>query len=234
MRKYNWKKGILFIGIWALLGFIVGFGIKALEGKLQVHSLVSSVKAVMPYLYIMAFISGVIGLGGYCYFSVKLKQDNYSSEEDSFYERNEKVMSMLMMCATLAAVINFTAFGVNLATSHAFDILFIINVLVAFIGEVGYVSLMKKVRPELDADPMNTNFSREYFDKLDEYEKNKVGKASMKTITAMVPVYVCLFLGCYVLTIVLGISPVVCLPIGIIWGIQTILYTCYSIKEDKN
>lgn len=234
MKKYNWKKGSIFISAWTVIGFIVGFGLNKMEGNIPVHSIISNVKAVMPYLYIVALISGVIGLGGYFYFSVKLKQENYSNEEGSFYEKNEKLMSMLMMCATLGAVINFTAFGMNLVSSHAFDILFMINVVIVFMGEVGYISLTKKVRPELDADPMSTNFNREYFDKLDEYEKNKAGKASMKTITAMVPIYVGLFLGCYILTLVMGVSPVICLPIGIIWGAQTILYTCYSIKNDKH
>lgn len=137
------------------------------------------------------------------------------------------------MCATLAAVMNFTAFGINLLNNHVLDILFIVNVIVAFWAEVGHIRLIKKVRPDLNADPMSANFSREYFDKLDEYEKNKVGKASMKTITAMTPVYVGLFLVCYMVTVMLKISPVICLPIGIIWAVQTILYTFYSVKEDN-
>lgn len=233
MRKSNWKKGVLFIGVCALAGFVVGRMLSAIEGKVEVHNVISSIKAMMPYLYVIACISGLIGLGSYFYFNIKLKKDNYSNEEGSFYERNEKAMGVSLACATLSAVINFTALGINLLEHHVFGILFIVNVIISFWGEVGHVKLIKKVRPELNADPMSVNFSREYFDRLDEYEKNKVGKASMKTITAMTPIYVCLFLGCYIVTVILEISPVICLPIGIIWAAQTILYTYYSTKEDN-
>lgn len=233
MKKYNWKKGILFTTVCAVIGFAVGVLMVQISKRMEVYSFINSVKGMMPYLYIMALISGVVGFGGYIYFSVKLNKDNYSNEEGSFYERNEKLMNVLLMCATLTAVINFTAFGINIFNGHPLVVLFFVNGLLAFFGEVGYISLIKKVRPELNADPMSTNFGREYFDKLDECEKNKVGKASVKTITAMTPIYVGLFMGCYIVTVLLNISPVICLPIGIIWAVQTALYTYYSIKEER-
>lgn len=168
MKNYNWKKGSLFVLACATVGFMLGGILKRVEGNMQVHTIVEFIQLMMPYLFVVAFISGSIGLGGYFYFKSKLKKDDYSNEENSFYERNEGLMSVLMMYSTLAAVINFTAIGMNLFNETSLGFLLVVNVVFSFCGEVGYISLIKKIRPELNADPLSTSFSRGYFDQLDE------------------------------------------------------------------
>ncbi len=98
-------------------------------------------------------------------------------------------------------------------------------------GEVGSISLLKKVRPELDADPTELGFKKEYFDRLDEFEKEKVGRTSYKTISAMTISYIIVFMICWGLIIIFEVSPIICLPVGILWFIQTVMYTCYASKE---
>ncbi|MEG0153189.1 MAG: DUF3169 family protein [Cellulosilyticaceae bacterium] len=237
MKSYNWKKGIVFFAGCGLIGAVLGGVLKSLEGSGAIHVFAQQVQSMAPSMFVIAFIVGLIGLGGYFYFNAQLKKEQYSDEEGSFYEKHEKAMSIVMMCSTLCAIFNFTALGVNIfnttALANLFFPLVFANVVVAFFGEVAHISLVKKVRPELDADPLKTSFTRDYFDQLDEYEKNKTGKACFKTLTAMVPLYVSLFLACYVLSIFFNVSAVICLPIGIMWGAQTILMTYYGNKKDK-
>lgn len=233
MKGYNWKKFIVFMVICGLVGAIGGGTLQYLISVSDPQSWIRGLEQMAPSLYIVAFIVGVIGLIGYIFFNTKLKKENYSDEEDSFYERYEKIIDVTMMCSTLCAIINFMAIGLNLLETTPFDILFIINVVLAFVGEVLYISLVKKIRPELDADPLQANFKNHYFDKLDEYEKNKTGKACFQTISVMTVVYVVLFVACYILTLLFDISPIICLPVGIIWLTQTVLMTYYSSKEVK-
>lgn len=234
MKGYNWKKSILFLIFWGFIGAVAGFLMNLVERTGSLHNIASMLKTLAPSLFILALIVGIIGIGGYICFSIQLKKDGYRDEEDSFYEKHEKAMSIALMCSTLCAVINFTALGVNLFQITTFmGITFFINVGIAFLGEIGHISLIKKVRPELNADPLSRKFNKNYFDQLDEYEKNKTGKACFDTISAMTPLYVCLFLFCYALSQIFNISPVICLPIGIIWGGQTILMTYHSNKNHK-
>ncbi len=233
MKNYNWKKGILIILVCGLLGAIVGGALKRFMVKGNLQEIVGICKAISPGLFILAFVLTSIGLGGYFYFNAKLKKDHYCDEEGAFYERNEKSMSIIQICSTLGAIVNFTAFGVNLYQSTALASLFIINAVFAFLGEVCYVSLYKKVRPDLNADPLETGFKKNYYDQLDEYEKDKIGKSSFQTVSAMIPLYVFLFVGCYIVSMLFEISPVIYLPIGIMWTAQTVLLTYYGNKKTK-
>lgn len=233
MKSYNWKKGIFYLIVCAVIGAVGGrLLVEITEDQIFYH-LASTLKALAPSLFVVACILGIIGLGGYFYFNAKLKKEHYVDEEGSFYEVHEKTMSITLMCSTLCAVVNFTALGLNLGQMTSVWVLFIVNVVLTFIGEVAYISLNKKVRPELNADPLDKKFKKNYFEQLDEYEKNKIGKVCFDTLTAMVPVYIGLFLVCYVLTLVLDISSIICLPIGIMWALQTILMTYYSNKTPK-
>lgn len=231
MKSYNWKKGIWIIVISGFIGAVVGLLMSMIEESNYLDTVVSVATSIAPSFYVIGFISGMIGLGGYFYFNGKLKKEHYCDEEGSFYDTHEKAMSIVMMCSTLCAVINFTALGINIFNSTPFAILFFVNVILAFWGEVAHVALVKKVRPELDADPLEINFNRDYFDKLDEFEKDKLGKACFKTISVMTPIYVFLFLLCYGISLIFNVSAVICLPIGIIWAVQTILMTYYNNKD---
>ena len=231
MKSYNWKKGIWIIIISGFVGGVIGFFMNMIEGSGYLQTIVSVANRLSPSLYVIGLILGIIGLGGYFYFNGKLKKEKYCDEEGSFYDTHENAMSIGMMCSTLCAVINFTALGINIFNDTPFAILFFVNVILAFWGEVAYVALVKKVRPELDADPLETHFNRDHFDKLDEFEKDKIGKASFKTITAMTPIYILLFLGCYGISLIFNVSAIICLPVGIIWATQTILMTYYSNKD---
>lgn len=234
MKSYNWKKGISIFIICGFIGAIVGSLISRMESADNLHNIVNVLEALAPSLFIVALITGIAGIGGYFYFSMQLKKDGYCEEEGSFYEKYEKVMGITLMCCTLCAVINFTALGVNLfELTIPASMLFMLNVCIAFLGEVGHISLVKKVRPELNSDPLDPKFHEHYFDRLDECEKYKTGKASFNTLSAMIPLYVFLFIACYLLSRVFEISPAIYLPIGIIWGAQTILMTYHANKKPR-
>ncbi|MBU3804975.1 MAG: DUF3169 family protein, partial [Candidatus Cellulosilyticum pullistercoris] len=79
--------------------------------------------------------------------------------------------------------------------------------------------------------PVGLKFKKDYFDKLDEFEKIKTGKASVKTISAMVGVYAVVFVICWILIMSLEVSPIICLPVGVLWLIQTLMMTYHSCKQ---
>ncbi|MGL5676564.1 MAG: DUF3169 family protein [Cellulosilyticaceae bacterium] len=231
MKDYKWKKFAITMVVAIVVGLMIGVSLRFLLATGNFEVIIENVVAVAPYTYVVATVFGVLSLLGYCYFNIKLKKENYSNEEDSFYERHEIALSIFMILATLCVIVNFTAMGLNMNTSSPLHILIGVNVILGFVGEVAYISLIKKVRPELNADPTDLKFSKSYFDKLDECEKNKVGKSCFQTMTAMMIVYIGMFMFCYLLTLVFDVSPIVCLPVGMIWFIQTILSTYYGSKK---
>lgn len=234
MRKYNWKYFIITVIICGFIGALVGGGIRILLNTSIASSFVLNVKNFMPFLYVISTISGIISLISFCYFNYKLKAENYCDDENSYYDKFETSINIAINFATICGIINFTAFGVNIFEQTKLSVLFLINAALCFIGEVLFISLVKKIRPELNADPLEKNFKKNYFDKLDEFEKYKIGKASYNTMTFMTPVYVILFCISYAASLVFNISSVICIPIGVIWFIQTIMFTYFSIKKTKN
>ena len=77
---------------------------------------------------------------------------------------------------------------------------------------------------------MNTGFKQDFFDKLDEYEKIKTGKVCFKTTSAMVVAYVITFIVCWGIIGIFEVSPLICLPIGVLWFVQTMLQLYYGCK----
>ena len=142
-------------------------------------------------------------------------------------------MAIGAIFSTACAIINFMALGMNgpEVIGRQYVILLLLNVVVAFVGEVANISLIKKVRPELYADPTGFGFKKEYFEQMDEWEKIKVGRASVKTMNSMGMVYVIGFLIALVCTALFGVSPMICLPIGILWLVQTILLVYHSCRQ---
>lgn len=233
MKDYKWGKALAIVIVSALVGAVVGGGLQTLENIIQKETLAEALNQFAPNLFLVAFVCGIIGIAGYFYFNHLFKKDGYSNEEGSLFEQNQNKMSVVMLFSTVCAIINFTAFGVNLLNdlNWIYMIIFIANVVLSFMGEVASISLMKKVRPELNADPVDLGFKKEYFDKLDECEKIQVGKVSYKTMTAMVVVYVSVFVVCWLLIMAFEISPIVCLPVGILWFMQTVILGYHSCKQ---
>ena len=103
-----------------------------------------------------------------------------------------------------------------------------VNMVIAFMGEVAYISLIKKVRPELNADPLVRGFKRDIYDKLDENEKIRAGKAGAKTISVMGGIYAIVFVVCFLLVIFLVVCPIIYLPLVVLLLVHTVVYAYYS------
>lgn len=233
MKDYKWGKGLGIIVLCGIGGAILGGGLQMLEHVIEPVAIQAAFNKFMPNLFFIAFICGMIGILGYYYFNQLLKKDGYSNEEGSVFEQNEIKMSVVTTFSTVCAIVNFTAFGLNLLNdlTSIYIVVFIVNVVLAFMGEVANVSLIKRIRPELNADPVDLGFKKEYFDRLDECERIKTGKVSYKTISTMVVVYVSVFLICWLLIMTFEVTPIICLPVGILWFMQTIILVYYSCKQ---
>lgn len=233
MKDYKWGKALVIFLVCGLVGAVLGGGLQILGNVVETTALTEALNQFAPNLFLVALACGIIGIVGYFYFNYLLKKDGYSNEEGSLFERNENKMSVVMTFATVCAIINFTAFGINLSNELAsgYFVVFMVNVVLSFMGEVANISLVKKVRPELNADPVDFKFKKDYFDSLDECEKIKTGKVSYKTISAMVVVYVSVFVICWLLIMSFEISPIICLPVGILWLMQTVISTYHSCKQ---
>lgn len=233
MREYKWGKGLAFFALCGLLGAVIGGSINFVMDTLEPTAIKMAFTQFAPNLILLALACGIIGIIGYFYYNTQLKKEGYSNEEGSFFDRHENKISIVMTFSTLCAILNFTALGLNLRSvlPSIYFACFILNVILAFMGEVANISLVKKVRPELNADPVSPGFRKEYFDQLDEFEKIQIGKASFKTISTMVGVYVSVFVICFLLIATLEVSLIICLPVGILWFMQTILMVYYSCKQ---
>lgn len=233
MKDYKWGKALVLFAVCGLVGAVLGGGLQMLANIVEPTSIIESLNQFAPNLFLVALVCGIIGIVGYFYYNHLLKKDGYSNEEGSLFERNENKMSIVMTFATVCSVINFTAFGINLLNdlTPMYMVIFVANVVLAFMGEVANISLIKKVRPELNADPVDFGFKKDYFDTLDECEKIKTGKVSYKTITAMVVVYVSVFVICWLLIMSFEVSPMICLPVGILWLMQTVISAYHSCKQ---
>ena len=234
MKDYKWGKGLGNIALCGLGGAIVGVGTQLIPRIITPAALKITFYQLTPYLFLLALACGIIGITGYFYFNTRLKKDGYSNDEDSLFEHYENKINLIMVFSTLCVIVNFTAFGLNFSydIKPMYFLLFLVNGALGFMGEVSNISLIKKVRPELSADPVNSGFHKNYFEQLDECEKIKTGKASFKTITSMLFVYLTVFLICLFLIVTLDVSPIICLPIGLLWLIQTVLGLYYSCKEN--
>ncbi|MGL4344926.1 MAG: DUF3169 family protein [Cellulosilyticaceae bacterium] len=232
MKDYKWGKFSVMLVVWGFIGACAGYAMNWLGSNSSPESIAAVCNQLAPNLFWVAFACGIIGLLGYVYFNHLFKKDGYSNEEGSLYDRYENRFGIVMTFATVGAIVNFTAFGVNLLNdiSPIYFGMFIINVIIAFMGEVSNISIVKKVRPELNADPVDSGFKQDYFDKLDEFEKIKMGKVCFKTVSAMVPVYVGVFVVCWFLIMALEVSPIICVPVGIIWFFQTVITVYHSCK----
>ena len=232
MTDYKWGKGLLSILFWALIGGVGGITLMAVMRYIEPEAVKGAIVQGAPYLFWAATACGVIGLVGYVCFYHLLKKDHFSNEEQSFFERNENKISIVGIFSTLSVILNFTAFGVNLGQEIGMNFfgLFILNVVLSFVGEVANISLVKKVRPELNADPMDNSFKQDYYDRLDEYEKIQMGKVCFKSITGMTVAYVITFVVCWLLIMFLEINPIICLPIGVLWFVQTMLQLWYGCR----
>ncbi len=235
MKDYKWSRIIKYLLGGFIVGIVVGItkkGILEYIGELDINSMLQS---ITPYVFILATILCSIGCGGYLYFNKLLKKDAYSNEEGSLYDKNDKKINVTMSLSTIGIIINFIAFGLSLGeeiveSSIFVLIIFIVNSVIGM-GEISNISLMKKIRPELNADPCDKEFKKEYFNKLDEREQFQVGRSSFKTVSAMVVSYLIVLLLCYVIIILFDITPLICLPVGGLWVLQTIILVHYSNKE---
>ena len=235
MKDYNWKKLIIVVVSCTILGGIVGM----LTNMIISNNPIAFLEMIEPkfyYLYIAAAIIGTISLLFCGYFFTTIKREGFSEDEGSFYQRNENKITVAMSMSTICGVLNFTALGLTITSEgqKLYSILLLINVCLCFIGEVSYIALIKRVRPELNADPLNVGFKTDLFDKMDEFEKYKSGKAAFDTMSAMTIVYVALFCICYLTSAIFKISPLICVPVGLIWLSQIILQIVYSIKSSGN
>jgi hypothetical protein len=235
MKKYDWEKFILItlsalIGAALLVALLRMFGFAGAIG--------SDFFEPTRMLCWIAFICGMVGLLGYFYYRALLKKDGYSNEEGSFYEQKENRIRIVKTFSIVSYIIVFILFGLFLSNDwpdHSnnwiFNGIFFLNLFLGCLGEAANNSLIAKVRPELQEDLTGYGLNKTYFKNLDEREKEKAGSASFKTMNLMGFSYGLVLLICCVAVGAFDVSPMICLPVGALWFLQTVTMLYYSCKE---
>ncbi len=237
MKKNKVIKFIAFFIGCLIVGFIVGFiGGILLKGK-DFPPFQQTIENSYPFVLTLTTIILAFGIISYFIHAYKLKKDVYSDDENSYYTRNETCISISSVSITIAIIIN--SFSFALIAYSGFEpiypfIIWIAIALIGFLFETRYVKLTFKVRPELDCDPSSFTFKDDYFDNLDEFEKIKMGKASFKTFSFMIGSFASMLMVCAILCSALNITPLICLPIAILWIIHTVYFTIVSIRLERS
>ncbi len=232
MKTYDWEK-LIFISLSALLGAaLLGslLPVFGYTGKAMV--ILSTLPKLTLLLHWIALICGIVGFLGYLYYNNLLKKDGYSNEEGSFYDQKEKRIQITKAFSSFSIIINFMILGLTQSNELPayYNWVIWVNTMLGFGGAFANNSLIAKVRPDLDENLTGSGFNKMYFEKLDEREKEKAGRASFKTINFMGFAYLSVLFICSVLIRSFNVSPIICLPVGVLWFLQTVTMLYYSCK----
>lgn len=233
MKEFDWEKFILiafciFLGGALLTSLLppLGFSDKAMV-------IFSKLPELGPTLYWIALVCGLVGILGYFYYGALLKKDGYSNEEGSCYDQKDNRIRIVKTFSIFCSIFTLMALGLTMLKDlpDYYDWLFFLTAFLGCLGEIANNSLIKTVRPELEEDLMGLGLNKTYFEKLDEREKEKAGRASFKTMNLMGFAYCLALFICFVLIGRLDVSPIICIPVGVLWFLQTVTMLYYSCKK---
>jgi len=233
MKEFDWEKFIL-------IAFCTFLGGAFLVNLIPIPEYIDKTIGILPklpelalMLNWIALICGLVGLSGYFYYHTLLKKDGYSNEEGSFYDQKHNRIRIVKAFSIFCCIFTLMAFGLTMLNEmpEYYDWVMIVNLLICGLGEAANNSLIATVRPELEESLTGLGLNKTYFKKLDEREKERAGRASFKTMNLMGFAYCLVFLIFIVLIGVYQVSPIICIPVGMLWFLQTLTMLYYSCKE---
>ena len=192
---------------------------------------------IMAYGYLIPIITGLISLFLLVYIKYKVKQDNYSNEENSFYDKSQLILTIFVTLTDITIVIWYMS--PFYTPNSGFIYVYFILILYIFL-KIAHLSLIRKIEPQKNVRLFEPYRNEIVLSQLDEAELLIRGKASMKTMRQMYFVY---FIVANIFSMGYGISAIKLDPLsvagaalgamGLIWVTQIILFNINSYKLKK-
>ena len=241
----RWLKMIVILIVSGAIGFFSSTGITTLFDTLfgEDHGSIGMAQLSGGIFFlIMAGAVAQVGIFIYCSSCRrKVKADGYSNEENSVYEQIENkmgrvqgfgtaiavgLMPMLVPIALTTSKDTLTSFCVAFAT---WGFIIFINM----INEVQSISMIGKIDPEKDVDWTKMKLNENFYEKMDECEKEKIGMIGAKLVTRIHIVFSVAFVISAVLALQMDFSGFEFVIISGLWAYFTLFITMNSTKKTK-
>ena len=174
-----------------------------------------------------------------CYTSAKRLFQAWDGEDETLPEQVDQKLNYVLLCATLAMVLDFffIAVGVFYTDSAALALLIVgemaVSVALVTVAQQKTVDLTRKMNPEKQVSVYDTKFQEKWYENCDEAERAQIGQASFRAFRAV-------NLFCPILWVVLlllnYVFPIGLLPMAtvlLVWAVLEISYIGECIRLGK-
>ncbi len=219
---------------WFLLGFcfaIIMIIFKEFNIKLDIKQILDIVSYISGILGIIFLIIAIILI-------VKCKNKMNTVNEEELDILNER-LDFATIYSGISMILTFLSGGImfygseNMGVGTFKFICLIIFTILCFTDsyvQFKIVNSIKKINPEKRGDPLNLNFSKEWYGSSDEAQRKIVGEACYKTFTLTNLIFTFAFIILIFVGTVVNIGISCIITIGLVNLINMIVYSVMCIK----
>lgn len=167
----------------------------------------------------------------------------WSGDEDATSKKIDIKIGHVMVIANILMIGSLIMFGWRtsgiIASNGDYSetmilvVVFIVNAAGVIIGQKMAVDLTKEMNPEKKGSVFDTNFQKKWLETCDERERQQTYQCAWQAFKVMNIVFVVALLLCFFLSDIAGIGTAPGVIVGILWLIQTSIYSVYAIKLSK-
>ena len=235
-------KNTLLMIVYGLGGFCFSKTLIYLLENSMNRTVIDTIKIIIYFSPVFILLISITVLIYSIYLSHKIKKDNYNDEEESYYYQHKIHYNLTDYFNEAAMALSFIVFCFNISSplNDIYQKLVIVNSYSLFIvitlcitTQVILTRLTRKVRPDFNADIFAVNYPYQAYQKLDEMEKSTIGDAAYRTYSWMAMIFIVVLIVTFLFMVVFNINPVIILPVGFLWFVQTTIFT-YLLNKKKH
>ena len=237
-RKKWGRLGIMFV-VCFTLGVAIGVGgVLWQEFGFSVISMDNMGHLLLGLFVVILGIQLVLSL--MCaYYRGTIKKDGYRNEEHCAYEKVEDNMGMCNGIGSSLTVFSIPLIGAVVYTGASMELLlWTVGIMILGMGvntynELALLKVIGKVDPTKNVDWSRKKFHENYYDSLDECEKEEMGRVGSRLITSMHGIFSAVFISCILLSNFFEFSGFEFVIVGLIWFIFTVFLVASEKKFKK-
>ncbi len=237
------KNSYLKIILWILVGLVIGFigGILGFMGIGKIRGAFSGIPELIIENIFWIQLVIAISLGGVSGYnllkSAKLMKD-FAEDDDVLEAKIDSKQNYALTFSTLNYIVSFMLFGVSVDPVNPLRFwsigLFVLVILASTFMDVAVVNMVKRRDPMKKGDPGDMGFEKDWLESCDEAEKLMVYKAAYKAFNTTKYVLLSGLLLTFLSKLAFNTGNFPIIVVGIIWIIQTLSFTTYSMELQKN
>lgn len=241
-NRKAFPKFLKWLLISAVFGFCVGIASGILDdldvGVWLTDGLIRLLTVIAPW---GIPISSVVLLGNclWHYRSAKSLFDRWDGEDDSAPEEADRKLNVVLLCSTLALILDFFFLAVSVVyIDSGIQSLLIVGELVlslipVTLAQQKTVDLTRRMNPEKKVSVYDTKFQEKWYEVCDEAERAQIGQACYRAY--MVGTKVCIFLwvALLILNFVFDFGLLPIAAVLAVWGAMQTVYALECIRLSK-